>query len=83
MSGKFVYCVQSYMPEDEEVLTRPLVQTGMETPAYLRITRINPKTGADMWEHFEQRAPVDVRFDNNRIRLVFKKEVQALKFLSF
>ncbi len=83
VSGKFVYCVQSYMPEDEEVLTRPLVQTGMETPAYLRITRINPKTGADMWEHFEQRAPVDVRFDNNRIRLVFKKEVQALKFLSF
>jgi hypothetical protein len=83
VSGKFVYALESYMPPDEEELTRPLVQTGLETPPYLRITRINPETGRTLWEHFQQRGPVDVRFDKNRIRLVFKKEVQALKFLSF
>jgi hypothetical protein len=34
-----------------------------------------------MWEHFQQRAPLDVRFDRNTIRLVFKKEVQVLRTL--
>ena len=36
-----------------------------------------------MWEHFEQRAPLDVRFDKNSIQLVFKKEVAVLKYLAF
>ena len=34
-------------------------------------------------EHFQQRAPMDVRFDKNTIRLVFKKEVQVLRSVSF
>jgi hypothetical protein len=36
-----------------------------------------------MWEHFQQRAPLDVAFEKNTIRMVFKKEVQVLKFFSF
>jgi len=35
-----------------------------------------------MWEHFQQRAPLDVQFDQNRIRMVFRKEVQVLQFLA-
>jgi hypothetical protein len=35
-----------------------------------------------MWEHFQQRAPLDIQFDRNTIRLVFRKEVQVLRFLA-
>jgi hypothetical protein len=35
-----------------------------------------------MWEHFQQRAPVDIEFNHNVVRIVFKKEVQVLKFPS-
>ena len=57
--------------------------SGFETPPYLRIKRISPKTGKLMWEHFQQRAPLDVKFDKNTIQCVFKKEVQVLRYLSF
>jgi hypothetical protein len=82
VSGKFVYAVQSYMPEEEDPDKPPVPETGFETPPFVRIKRLNPKTGREMWEHFQQRAPLDVQFDRNTIRLVFKKEVQALKFLA-
>lgn len=82
VSGKFIYTVASYMPpEKDDDLSQ--VDTGFETPPYLRIKRINPRNGSVMWEHFQQRAPWDVQFDQNSIRLVFKKEVQVLRFLSF
>ncbi len=83
VSGPFVYTVQSYAADDDEEESPYTVQTGFEIPAYLRIKRINPKTGHQMWEHFQQRAPLDVQFDKNCIQLVFKKEVQVLRFLSF
>jgi len=77
--------VQSYSPdEDEDDEENPYsVTTGFETPPYVRIRRINPNNGKEMWEHFQQRAPLDVEFDKNTIRLVFRKEVQVLKFTSF
>ncbi|HXP61972.1 MAG TPA: PQQ-binding-like beta-propeller repeat protein [Dongiaceae bacterium] len=83
VSGKFLYTVQSYMPEEPDEDGPPPVQTGFETPPSLRITRLSPRTGAPLWEHSQERAPLDVQFDRNRIRLVFKKEVQVLKYLSF
>jgi hypothetical protein len=83
VSGKFVYAVQSYMPEEPDEDGPAPVETGFEPSPYLRITRLAPRTGSALWEHFQQRAPVDVQFDKNRIRLVFKKEVQVLKYLSF
>jgi hypothetical protein len=83
VAGKFVYTVQSYMPEEPDEDGPPPVETGFETPPSLRITRLNPRTGSALWEHFQERAPLDVRFDKNRLRLVFKKEVQVLKYLSF
>jgi len=81
VSGQFVYVVQSYQPDEgEQDPYQP--ETGFERQPYLRIKRINPKNGRQMWEHFQQRAPVDVQFDKNSIRLVFKKEVQVLRFLA-
>jgi hypothetical protein len=48
----------------------------------LSIKRLNPNNGRVLWEHVEHRAPLDVQFDQNNIRLVFKKEVEVLKFLA-
>jgi hypothetical protein len=85
VSGPYIYVVQSYSPdEDDEDDVNPYsVTTGFETPPYVRIRRINPKNGKEMWEHFQQRAPLDVEFDKNTIRLVFRKEVQVLKTSTF
>jgi len=54
-------------------------------PAYLRIARINPKNGRVMWEYYDSRdrCPIDARFHENMITLVYKREVQVLKYLSF
>jgi hypothetical protein len=47
------------------------------------IRRLDIKTGRQLWDYPEKRAPVSVRFHGNFIELVFRKEVEILKFLSF
>ena len=82
VSGKYIYMVQSFAPEEEE--DNPYRQeTGFESSPYLRIKRLNPRNGHQKWEYFQQRAPMDVQFEKNVIRLVFKKEVQVLKTLAW
>jgi outer membrane protein assembly factor BamB len=78
LSGKFIYTVQSFDPGDQEASP-----TGIQLPAYLKIRRINPADGRELWDYEEDRAPLDVRFKDNSIELVFKKEVLVLKYLSF
>jgi len=51
--------------------------------SFLSIKRVNPKTGKAMWEYTDERAPLELRFDGNIIRLVFRKEVQVLRFMTF
>jgi PQQ-like domain len=83
LSGKFIYTIESYDPNplDEEVLSDTL--QGLQKPAYLRIARIDPKNGHVMWEYYDRnRCPIDVRFDGNSIELIFKREVQVLKYLT-
>ncbi len=83
LHGKYIYTTQSYDPNptDEEQMSDMAIQK----PAYFRIARINPKNGRLMWEYYDQldRCPLDVRFQENAITLVFKREVQALKYLAF
>jgi PQQ-like domain len=78
VSGKFVYTVSSYQPSEEDQ-DGPLGD--FEKP-YLRLKRVSPKDGHMVWEHFQQRCPLDIQFDKNIIRLVFKKEVEVLKYLT-
>ncbi|PWU20213.1 MAG: hypothetical protein C5B50_04505 [Verrucomicrobia bacterium] len=82
VSGKFLYTVAFYNPDEEE---DPSVRIESQEPAspWLRIRRISPKDGHKIWEHSQERAPLDLQFDKNSIRLIFKKEVQVLRFLSF
>jgi hypothetical protein len=81
LSGKYIYTVQSYdpNPSDEEQTS----DMGLQKPAYLRIARVNPANGRLMWEHYQDRCPIDVRFNDNSIEMVFKREVQVLRYLSF
>jgi hypothetical protein len=86
VQGKFLYIVQVRSPvEDDEDAGESLFrsETGYGgRPPFLRIKRLDSRAGRVLWEHFQERAPLDIQFDQNRIRLVFKKEVQVLKFLS-
>lgn len=80
--GKIILVVQSYAPfEEDEDDSGPM--SAFATPAHLRIRRLNPRNGQEVWEYFQQRAPLDVGFENNTVRLVFRKEVQVLKFMTF
>ena len=81
LSGQFIYTLQSYDPNptDEEVLNDSLVD--LQKPPYLRITRIDPANGRTLWDHEQDRCPVAVQFDKNQILLIFKREVQVLKYL--
>ncbi len=78
LSGKFIYTVQFYDPGDVEASP-----TGIQLPAYLKMRRINPADGRVLWEQDQDRAPLSVQFKDNAIELVFKKEVQVLKYISF
>jgi hypothetical protein len=82
LSGKFIYTVQSHEPSADEIKTADLIGLTPK-PAFLRILRINPGNGEVIWDYQQGRAPLDVQFNGNMIGLVFKKEVQVLKFLSF
>ena len=83
LSGKFIYVIDCYDPNptDEDQMSDMTLQM---KPAYLRIVRIRPSDGKIMWEYYDRdRCPVNWRFDNNSIELIFKREVQLLRYLTF
>jgi hypothetical protein len=82
VSGKFIYSVYAYHADDDEESGLYTADSILGRESVLSIKRLNPKNGRVMWEHVQQRAPLDVQFDQNTIRLVFKREVQVLKFLA-
>ena len=83
LQGKYIYTVQTFdpNPEDEEQMS----DMAITKPAYFRIARVNPKDGRILWEYYDakDRCPFNVRFNANTIELVFKREVQVLKYLTF
>jgi hypothetical protein len=81
VSGKYVYALRSHQANEDEKM-KPYL-TGLEIPSHVMIKRLNPRNGRELWRHYERRAPLDVRFEENSIQLVFKKEVEVLRFVSF
>jgi hypothetical protein len=85
VEGKYIYSVQSYgfgdREEDDE--GNDLTAVLRRKKSYMRIRRLDAGNGHVLWEHFQPRAPLDVQFQGNSIQLVFQKEVQVLRFLSF
>ena len=82
VSGKFIYTMHSYQADNDEESGPYTADSIAGRGSFLSIKRINPKNGHVMWEHCQKRAPLDVQFDQNTIRLVFRKEVQVLRFLA-
>ena len=83
LSGKFIYVMDSYDPNptDEDVLND--MTASLQKPAYLRITRLRPSDGRILWEYYDRdRCPVNWDFDGNSIQLIFKREVQVLRYLT-
>jgi endogenous inhibitor of DNA gyrase (YacG/DUF329 family) len=82
LSGQFLYTMEGHDPNptDEDVND---MMSGLMKPAYLRLERLNTANGHVLWTHQQDRCPVDVEFTANQIQLIFKREVQVLKFLTF
>jgi hypothetical protein len=83
LSGDFFYTVQIYNPTEEETKMADLAGI-TPNPAHVWIRRINPGNGHVMWEYYQadKGAILNVQFKDNSIELVFKKEVDVLKYLS-
>jgi PQQ-like domain/B-box zinc finger len=77
LSGNYIYTVQAFDPGDQAG-----TPAGILLPAYLKIRRISPSDGRQLWDYEEGRAPLDIQFQKNSIALVFKKEVQVLKYFT-
>jgi hypothetical protein len=79
-SGKFLYSISSYEGDepDETLAGIP----GATIAPHIRIKRLNPKNGKVMWEHYQRRAPLDIQIDKNTIQILFRKEMQVLKYIS-
>lgn len=83
VSGPYIYVVAAYGGDfDENGDSTYGVDTGLERAAYLRIKRLSPKNGSELWTAFQQRCPLDIQFNQKSMQLIFAKEVQVLRFLS-
>ena len=80
LAGKFIYTYYVNYGGDDSGMADLAGIT--PTPSFVRIRRINPRNGEIMWDYQQMRAPLNLQFSGNTIQLVFKKEVQVLKFLS-
>ena len=81
VSGPYVYTLESYRDPNEGVENPYAI--GIEIPSHVLINRLDPDDGQVLWQHYQKRAPLDVQFDGNTIQIVFRKEVQVLRFYSF
>jgi outer membrane protein assembly factor BamB len=81
-SGKYIFAYYAYDPGEDEDGLAALAGITPQSP-FLKIRRFSPSDGRVLWDYQQPRAPLDVEFHGNVINLVFKKEVQVLKFFSF
>jgi hypothetical protein len=78
VSGKIILTTQLSIPPEGDGM-----DTGLERGSSTRIRRLSPGNGREVWEHYQDRAPLDIAFGDGTIRLIFKKEVQVLRFPKF
>jgi len=76
-TGKFLYAVEWAAGEDG---ARP---DPNRMAAHVRIHRLDPGDGEVKWEYYQAREPLAFDFERNTIQVVFKKEMQIIKFFSF
>lgn len=82
-SGKFLYTIDTYRGDLEGKEGIDAIPTVLDVGPFIRLRRIDMATGKIKWGHVQERFPLDVRIEKNTFQLLFKKEVQLLKFMSF
>jgi hypothetical protein len=78
--GKLVYTMEWHGGDDDDEPTG-LGIPGAYTPPHIRLRRLSASSGEVKWEYYQKRAPLNVDIQKNTIQLVFKKELQVLKFI--
>ena len=84
VAGKIVYTMEAHQgqnPNDNNPLAD--LTSIFEIPPHIRVRRLNAGDGRVLWQHYQKRAPLDVRFEGNSFQVLFKREAQVLRFLSF
>lgn len=80
-SGKFLYTFDAYQGDpgaDDPFFVKTIFYVG----PFVRIRRVDSSTGNILWNHVQERHPLDVRLDRNTFQLLFRKEVQLLKYIA-
>jgi PQQ-like domain len=75
-TGKFLYAVEWAMGEDNSGLPMGVMK------AHVRVHRLDRSSGKVLWEHYERRTPIAFDARGTAIGILFRKEVEVLKFLS-
>jgi len=78
--GQLVYTMEWHGGDDDSAPGGPL--PGFDVPPHIRIRRLASGSGEVKWEYYQKRAPLAVNIRQNTIQLVFKREVQVLKFIA-
>ena len=81
VSGKYVYTTFTHAGDDS-VGSLLGMKTAFDLPPHIRIKRLDPGNGRVMWDHYQERFPLDFHFDKNTIQLLFKKEMLVLKYFT-
>lgn len=82
-SGKLLYTIDSYHGDVLEKQGAQSIKGIFYVGPFIRLRRIDMDTGKIVWSHVQERFPMDVRIEKSTFQLLFKKEVQLFKFLSF
>lgn len=78
---KYIYTTEQFEGDDPDGEGLGSV-TGIVTKPFLRIRRIDASNGRVVWEHMQERCPLDLHFHENTIQIMFRKEVQRLKIMT-
>ncbi len=80
LSGKFVYVSRAQV-SGVEIAAAAMNDT--HAPTHHRIYRLDPETGAELWQFYRPKPPVFLDARKNRLLLQYRTEIRMLKFLAF
>jgi len=83
VKGKYIYTLKSNDPDPLDEQDHDETAAAIHLSPFMLLMRMNAADGRILWKYPEQRAPLDVQFQDNSIELVFKSSVEVLKFITF
>lgn len=81
LSGKYVYLTRSQVSGLDVIASMSKGGRG-GVPTNFRLYRLNPRTGAQLWECYRPAHPSRLDFHNNEILFQFHDKLEVLKFLA-